>query len=55
MFTVLPGRCRIHREDGSFEEASAGEALYIPAGFSGSFEVLEAVTKTYAIVAAQPG
>jgi uncharacterized cupin superfamily protein len=54
VFTVLHGRCRVHREDGSFEEASAGEALYIPAGFRGSFEVLEAVTKTYAIVAAQP-
>lgn len=54
LFTVLQGRCRVHREDGSFEEASAGEALYIPAGFRGSFEVLEAVTKTYAIVAAQP-
>jgi uncharacterized cupin superfamily protein len=54
LFTVLLGRCRVHREDGSFQEARAGEALYIPAGFRGSFEVLEAVTKTYAIVATQP-
>lgn len=54
LFTVLHGRCRVHREDGSFREAGAGEALYIPAGFRGSFEVLETVTKTYAIVTAQP-
>ncbi|MCE2914762.1 MAG: cupin domain-containing protein [Rubrivivax sp.] len=51
LFTVLAGRCRIHHPEGSFEEAGPGEALFIPAGFKGSFEVLEAVTKTYAIVA----
>ncbi len=51
LFTVLTGRCRVHREDGSFQEAGPGEALFIPAGFRGSFEVLEQVTKTYAIVA----
>jgi uncharacterized protein len=54
LFTVLQGRCRVHREDGGFQEASAGEAVYIPAGFRGSFEVLEAVTKSYAIVEDQP-
>lgn len=54
LFTVLRGRCRVHRPDGSYQEAGAGEAIYIPAGFRGSFEVLEAVTKTYAIVTAQP-
>ena len=55
LFTVLQGRCRVHRDDGSFQEAGAGEALFIPAGFRGSFEVLEAVTKTYAITVSQPG
>jgi len=40
----------VHREDGSFDEAGPGEALFIPAGFRGSFEVLEPVIKTYAIV-----
>lgn len=55
LFTVLAGRCRVHREDGSFDEAGPGEALFIPAGFRGSFEVLEPVIKTYAIVAPQAG
>ncbi|MEN9628175.1 MAG: hypothetical protein RJA10_1402 [Pseudomonadota bacterium] len=51
LFTVLAGRCRVHAEDGTHQEAGPGEAIFIPAGFRGSFEVLEAVTKTYAIVA----
>ncbi len=50
LFTVLQGRCRVHADDGGFQEAGPGEALFIPAGFSGSFEVLETLTKTYAIV-----
>lgn len=50
LFTVLAGRCRVHADDGSFEEAGPGEAIVIPAGFRGSFEVLEPLTKTYAIV-----
>jgi uncharacterized protein len=50
LFTVLAGRCRVHAADGSFEEAGPGEAIFIPGGFVGSFEVLEALTKTYAIV-----
>jgi uncharacterized protein len=50
LFTVLTGRCRVHAEDGSFQEAGPGEAIVIPGGFRGSFEVIEALTKTYAIV-----
>jgi len=50
LFTVLAGRCRLHAEDGSRVEAGPGEAVLIPAGFRGSFEVLEPLTKTYAIV-----
>jgi uncharacterized protein len=50
LFTVLAGRCRVHAPDGSFEEAGPGEAIFIPGGFVGSFEVVEALTKTYAIV-----
>ncbi len=50
LFTVLQGRCRVHARDGSFEEVGPGEALCIPPGFEGSFEVLEPLTKTYAIV-----
>jgi uncharacterized protein len=50
LMTVLQGRCRVHSNAGGFVETSAGEAISLPANFSGSFEVLEAVTKTYAIV-----
>ena len=50
LFTVLQGRCRVHAADGSFEEAGPGEALIFAPGFTGSFEVLETLTKTYAIV-----
>ncbi len=52
LFTVLAGRCRVHAADGRFVEAGPGEALVLPAGFEGSFEVLETLTKTYAIVEA---
>lgn len=51
LFTVLVGRCRVHGDDGTVREAGPGEAIWIPAGFRGSFEVLEPLTKTYAIVA----
>lgn len=50
VFTVLEGRCRIHREDGDCQEAGPGQAIHIPPGFVGSFEVLETVTKVYVIV-----
>ena len=50
LFTVLQGRSRVHAADGSFQEAGPGEALVIAPGFTGSFEVLETLTKTYAIV-----
>ncbi len=50
VFTVVQGKCRLHRADGSFEEAGPGQAVHIPPGFQGSFEVLETVTKVYVIV-----
>ena len=49
LFTVLVGKCRVHDALGGFEEVSAGEGLYIPPGFEGSFEVIEPLTKTYMI------
>ena len=49
LFTVLSGRCRVHDARGGFEEAGPGEALYLPPGFAGEFEVLEHLTKTYMI------
>lgn len=49
LFTVLIGRCRVHDVQGGYEEVCPGEALYIPPGFAGEFEVLEHLTKTYMI------
>jgi len=50
VFTVLEGRCRVRRSDGSHEEAGPGESIHIPPGFTGSFLVLETVVKVYVIV-----
>ena len=50
VFTVLEGRCRVHRPDGTHEEAGPGQSVRIPAGFTGSFEVVETVVKVYVIV-----
>ena len=50
LFTVLSGLCRVHADDGTSQQAGPGEAIFIPGGFRGSFEVLEALSKTYAIV-----
>ena len=50
LFTVTAGRCRVHDAQGGFEEAGVGEAIHIPPGFTGEFEVLEPLTKTYMIL-----
>ncbi len=47
---VLQGRARLHAPDGGFTEVGPGEALVIPAGFAGSFEVLERLRKHFVIV-----
>ncbi|MFC4158768.1 cupin domain-containing protein [Chitinimonas lacunae] len=49
-FTVLSGRVRLHDEQGKVSEVGPGEALLIPAGFTGVFEVVEPVRKYYVIV-----
>jgi uncharacterized protein len=49
LFTVISGRCRVHDARGGYQEAGPGEALYLPPGFEGEFEVLEHLTKTYMI------
>lgn len=49
LFTVISGRCRVHDARGGYQEAGPGEALYLPPGFAGEFEVLEHLTKTYMI------
>lgn len=50
VFTVLEGRCRVRRFDGSHEEAGPGQSIHIPPGFTGSFQVLEPMVKAYVIV-----
>jgi uncharacterized cupin superfamily protein len=49
-FFVTEGRCRIIDSDGKATEAGPGEALVIPAGFKGVFEVLAPMKKHYVIV-----
>jgi uncharacterized protein len=49
-FHVTKGRCRLHSDDGGVAECGAGQSLVIPAGFSGVFEVVEAMEKHYMIV-----
>jgi len=49
-FCVLEGRCRVIDEDGYAAEAGPGDAMVIPAGFKGVFEVVEPVRKHYVIV-----
>ncbi len=46
---VLQGRARLHALDGTFTEVGPGEAIVIPAGFAGSFEVLERLRKHFVI------
>lgn len=49
-FCVLEGRVRITDAVGEVGEFGPGEACVIPAGFTGTFEVLEPVKKHYVMV-----
>ena len=49
-FYVTEGRCRVIDEAGNVSEAGPGDALVIPAGFKGVFEVVEPMKKHYVIV-----
>jgi uncharacterized cupin superfamily protein len=49
-FVVLSGRVRLHDEAGATTEVGPGEAAVIPAGFTGSFEVVEHVRKHFVIL-----
>lgn len=49
-FYVTEGRCRVIDEHGHAFEAGPGDALVIPAGFKGVFEVLEPMKKHYVII-----
>ncbi len=49
-FHVQEGRIRITDMEGNSEEFGPGDACVIPAGFCGTFEVLEPVMKHYVMV-----
>lgn len=49
-FFVLEGRVRLHNAQGGCTEVGPGEAAVIPAGFQGSFEVLERVRKHFVVL-----
>ena len=49
-FVVLAGRARIHDDNGAVTDIGPGQAVVIPAGFRGAFEVLEAVRKHFVVV-----
>lgn len=49
-FHVTQGRVRITEDAGKAVEIGVGESLVIPAGFKGTFEVVEPVKKHYMIV-----
>jgi len=50
---MLEGRVRIEATSGERYEFRAGDAFVVPAGFEGSWEVLEACRKWYAIFEAK--
>lgn len=50
---LLAGRVRLTASDGAACEFKAGDAFVIPAGFTGTWETLEAARKHYAIL--EPG
>lgn len=54
-FFVTAGVCVITADDGHAVRCEAGQSLVIPAGFKGSFEVLEPLTKHFMIVDRQSG
>lgn len=49
-FHVLEGRLRITSSAGEAREFGPGQACLIPAGFKGTFEVLEPVKKYYVMI-----
>lgn len=48
---ILSGRVRIEAVQGTAHEFKAGDVFVVPAGFEGTWEVLETTTKLYAIFA----
>lgn len=51
-FSVIRGIVRLHDDAGKIVEVKTGESAIIPAGFTGMFEVVEAVEKYFVLVEA---
>lgn len=49
-FLIIHGCVRLHADNGPTHTIGPGEAAIIPPGFTGVFEVIEAVRKYYVIV-----
>ena len=54
-FSIIEGLARVHDENGEVVEVRAGEALVIPAGFKGQFEVVEPVKKYFVVLERNAG
>jgi uncharacterized cupin superfamily protein len=52
---LLEGRVRLASGDGQRWEFTAGDSFIVPAGFSGTWEVIEDCRKLYAIFEARAG
>lgn len=55
MCVLFEGRVRLESTSGERWEFRAGDAFVVPAGFTGTWEVLEACKKWYAIFEPQSG
>ncbi len=51
---ILQGRIRMSHDDGSVREVAAGARFVVPAGWRGTWEVLEAARKVYVIFEPKP-
>jgi uncharacterized cupin superfamily protein len=49
-FIVLEGMCKVHDSSGHVETFGPGQAVFLPPGFEGSFEVFERLRKHFVIV-----
>jgi uncharacterized cupin superfamily protein len=51
---LIEGRVRIESAGGERHELKAGDAFVVPAGFEGTWEVVEPCKKWYAVFEAKP-
>lgn len=51
---ILEGRIRMRHDDGAVEEVGPGDRFVVPAGWRGTWEVLERARKVYVIFEPAP-